>query len=188
MLLKDFVQSIGHASHILRSSIVSRNRSEAAKTSVMHERALLLNNYLSLPMVGHCLSVYGLSSPICYHVLRFDYPVLYLHLLKASLFSHFWVFVLLLSGLPPPPFMSERIGLRKLFTKLSYCRTLRSFFRVQMVNCSQRSYIMLLSKLTPSTTKPPTRLEGVLPMGPHLATDGRAHCLHLVLYPERVTS
>jgi hypothetical protein len=68
----------------------------------MHERALLLNNYLSLPMVGHCLSVYGLSSPICYHVLRFGYPVLYLHLFKASLFSHFWVFALLLSGLPPP--------------------------------------------------------------------------------------
>jgi hypothetical protein len=88
----------------------------------------------------------------------------------------------------PPLFMLERIGLRKLFTKLSYCRTLCSFFRVQMVNCSQCSYIMLLSKLTPSAAKPPTRLEGVLPMGPRSATNGRAHCLRLVLYPEHVTS
>jgi hypothetical protein len=62
--------------------------------------------------------------------------------------------------------MPERIGLRKLFAKLCYCRTLCSFLRGQVVNCLQRSKIMLLSKLTPGTTKPPTRPEEVLPMGP----------------------
>jgi hypothetical protein len=38
--------------------------------------------------VGRCLSVYGLSSPMCCHILGFGYLVLYLHLFKASpLFS-----------------------------------------------------------------------------------------------------
>jgi hypothetical protein len=51
----------------------------------MPERALLLSSYLSSPMVGHCLSVYGISSPMCYHVLGFDYLVLYSHLFNAPL-------------------------------------------------------------------------------------------------------
>jgi hypothetical protein len=36
-------------------------------------------------MVGRCLLVYGLSSPMCCNILGFDYPVLYLHLFKAFL-------------------------------------------------------------------------------------------------------
>jgi hypothetical protein len=47
---------------------------------------------------------------------------------------------------------------------------------------------MLLSKLTPSAAKPPTRPEEVLPMGPRLATDGGPPFLSLVSYPERTTS
>jgi hypothetical protein len=58
-----------------------------------------------------------------------------------------------------PFFMPERIGLRKLFAKLGYCRTLCSFLRGQLVNCSQRSLTMLLSKLTPDTAKLLTRPE-----------------------------
>jgi hypothetical protein len=83
--------------------------------------------------------------------------------------------------------MPERVGLRKLFIKLGCCRILRSFLRCQVVNCVQCSYIMLLSKLTPGTAKPLTRLEEVLPKGPHSATDGGLPCLSLVPYPERAT-
>jgi hypothetical protein len=46
---------------------------------------------------------------------------------------------------------------------------------------------MLLSKLTPSTAKPLTRPEKVLPTGPRLATNSGSPCLSLVLYPERAT-
>jgi drug/metabolite transporter (DMT)-like permease len=57
--------------------------------------------------------VYDLSSLMCYHVLVFGYPVLYLHLFKASLlFSHLSFFVLLLSELSSL-FMHEKIGLRQ---------------------------------------------------------------------------
>jgi hypothetical protein len=83
--------------------------------------------------------------------------------------------------------MSERISLRKLFAKLGCCRTLCSFLRGQVVNYSQRSLTMLLSKLTPGATKPLIRPEEVLPMGPRLATDGRPPCLSLVPYPEHAT-
>jgi hypothetical protein len=44
-----------------------------------------------------------------------------------------------------PSFMRKRIGLHKLFAKLCYYRTLFSFLSGRVVNCSQRSYIMLLS-------------------------------------------
>jgi hypothetical protein len=46
---------------------------------------------------------------------------------------------------------------------------------------------MLLSKLTPSAAKPPTRPEEVIPMGPRLATDGGPPYRSLVPYPERAT-
>jgi hypothetical protein len=46
---------------------------------------------------------------------------------------------------------------------------------------------MLLSKLTSDVVKLLTRLEEVLPTGPHSATDGGLPCLSLVLYPERTT-
>jgi hypothetical protein len=83
-----------------------------------------------------------------------------------------------------PFFMPEGIGLRKLFAKLGYCRTLCSFLRGQLVNCSQHSLTMLLSKLTPDTTKLLRRPEEVLPMGPRSATDDGPPCLSLVPYPE----
>jgi hypothetical protein len=73
---------------------------------------------------------------------------------------------LLLSRLSSLFSMPERIGLQKLLAKLCYYRTLCSFLRGQVVNCLQRSRIMLLSKLTTGTTKPPMRPEEVLPMGP----------------------
>jgi hypothetical protein len=44
---------------------------------------------------------------------------------------------------------------------------------------------MLLSKLTSGAAKPLMQPEEVLPMGPHLATNGGPPCLSLVLYPER---
>jgi hypothetical protein len=44
-----------------------------------------LSSYLSSLTVGRYLSMYGLSSPMCCHVLGFGYPVLYLHLFKTSL-------------------------------------------------------------------------------------------------------
>jgi hypothetical protein len=53
----------------------------------------------------------------------------------------------------------------KMFGKLGYCRTLCYFLRGQVVNCSHRSYTMLLSKLTLGVAKPLTRLEEVLPTG-----------------------
>jgi hypothetical protein len=52
---------------------------------VRPEWAPLLYSYLSSLTVGHCLSVHGLSYPMCCHVLGFGYPVLYLYLFKASL-------------------------------------------------------------------------------------------------------
>jgi hypothetical protein len=81
--------------------------------------------------------------------------------------------------------MPKRIGLHKLFIKLSCYRTLCSFLRGQVVNCLQRSQIMLLSKLTSGATKPAMRPEEVLPMWPVSATDSGLPCLILVLYPER---
>jgi hypothetical protein len=51
----------------------------------MSELAQILNSYLSSLTVGHCLSVYDLSSPMYYHILGFGYPILYLHLFKSSL-------------------------------------------------------------------------------------------------------
>jgi hypothetical protein len=76
----------------------------------MPEQTPLLSSYLSSPTVDHYLFVYGISSPMCCHVLGFGYPVLYLYLFKASLLSHLQVFALLLSGFSSI-FMSKRIGL-----------------------------------------------------------------------------
>jgi hypothetical protein len=101
-------------------------------------------------------------------------------------FSHLRVFGLLLSGLSSL-FIPERIGLRKLFTKLGCCGTLCSFLRGQVINCSQHYYIMLLSKLTPGAAKSLMHPEGVLPIWPRSATDGGPPCLSLVPYPERTT-
>jgi hypothetical protein len=95
---------------------------------------------------------------------------------KHLYFSHLWVFALLLSGLSSL-FMPEMIGLCKLFAKLGCCRILCFFRRGQVVNCLQRSWIMLLSKLTPGVAKPSTHPEGVLPMGPRSATNGEPPCL-----------
>jgi hypothetical protein len=78
----------------------------------MPEQAPLLSSYLSSPTVDRCLFVYGISYPMCCHVLDFGYPVLYLYLFKSSLLSHLQVFALLLSGLSSI-FMPERIGLRQ---------------------------------------------------------------------------
>jgi hypothetical protein len=66
--------------------------------------------------------------------------------------------------------------------------TLCSFLKGQMVNYSQRSYIMLLSMLALGTAKMPTRPEEVLPMGARSATDGGPSCLSLVPYPNHTTS
>jgi hypothetical protein len=77
--------------------------------------------------------------------------------------------------------------MRKLFTKLGCYRTLCSFLRGQVVNYSQHSLTMLLSKLTPDEAKPLTRPGEVLPMGSRLATDGGPPCLSLILYPEHAT-
>jgi hypothetical protein len=56
--------------------------------------------------------MYGLSSTMCCHVLGFDYPVLYLHLFKASLlFSPEFLSCFLVSFIPF--FMAEKIGLRQ---------------------------------------------------------------------------
>jgi hypothetical protein len=86
------------------------------------------------------------------------------------------------------PFSSlKRLICAKLFTKLTCCRTLCSFLAGQVVNCSQRSLTMLLSKLPSGAAKPLTRPEEVLPMGPRSATDGGPPCLSLVPYPERAT-
>jgi hypothetical protein len=61
--------------------------------------------------------------------------------------------------------MPERIGLRKLFAKLGCCRILCSYLRDKVVNCSQCSLTMLLSRLTSGVAKPLTCSEEVLPMG-----------------------
>jgi hypothetical protein len=154
---------------------------------VRHEQAPLLSSYLSSPMVGHCLSVYDLSSAMCCHVLGFDYPILYLHLFKASLlfFTSEFLPCFLVSFLP---FLClKRLVCAKLFTKLGYCRILCSFLSGQVVNCPQRSLNMLLSKLTLGATKPLTRPEKVLPMWPRSAIDGGPPCLSLVSYPKRAT-
>jgi hypothetical protein len=96
---------------------------------------------------------------------------------KHLCFTHLRVFALL-SGVSFLS-ISKMIGLCKLFAKLGYCRTLWSFLRGQVINCSQRSYIILLSKLTPGAAKPPTCPEGVLPMGPRSANGGPP-CISLV--------
>jgi hypothetical protein len=75
----------------------------------------------------------------------------------------------------------------KLFTKLGCCRILCSFLSGQVINYSQHSSTMLLSKLTLGAAKPLTRPEEVLPMGPRSATDGGPPYLSLVPYPERAT-
>jgi hypothetical protein len=56
--------------------------------------------------------------------------------------------------------------MRKLFANLCCCRTLCSFLSGQVINYLQRSYIILLSKLTLGTAKSQTRPEEVLLMGP----------------------
>jgi hypothetical protein len=153
---------------------------------VRPERATLLSSYLSSPTVGRCLSVYGLSSTMCCHVLGFDHPVMYLHLFKASLlFSPEFLSCFLVSFIP---FLwLKRLVCVKLFAKLSCCRTLCSFLSGQMVNCSQCSLTMLLSKLTPGAAKPLTCPEKVLPMWLRSATDGGPPCLSLVPYPKHAT-
>jgi hypothetical protein len=79
----------------------------------------------------------------------------------------------------------KKLVYARLFAKLGCCRTLCHFLSDQVVNCSQLSLTMLLSKLTPGTAKPLTRPEEVLPMGPRSATDSGPPCPSLVTYPER---
>jgi hypothetical protein len=88
---------------------------------------------------------------------------------KYLCFFHLHVFALLFSGLCSL-FVSERIDLRKLFAKLDCCRTLCSFLRGQVVNYSQHSLTMLLSKLTPDAAKALTRPEEVFSIGLHSTT------------------
>jgi hypothetical protein len=83
--------------------------------------------------------------------------------------------------------MPTKIGLHKLFAKLAYCRILCSFLSDHVVNCSQRSLIMLLSKLTSGAAKPLTHPEEVLSMGPRSATDSGPSCIRLVPYLKRAT-
>jgi hypothetical protein len=79
----------------------------------------------------------------------------------------------------------KRLVCTKLFAKLGYCRILCSLLSGQVVNCSQCSLTMLLSKLTPDSAKPLTRPEKVLPLGPCSAIDGGPPYISLVPYPER---
>jgi hypothetical protein len=79
-----------------------------------------------------------------YLLLCVAYFGLWLHGSVLTSFQSISVF--LTSGFLPcflveflPLFIPERIGLRKLFAKLSYYRTLCSFLRGQKVNYSQRS-------------------------------------------------
>jgi hypothetical protein len=65
--------------------------------------------------------------------------------------------------------------------------TLCSFLSGQVVNCSQRSLTMLLSKLTKGAAKHLTRPEQVLPMGSRSATGDGPPCLSLVPYPKHAT-
>jgi hypothetical protein len=104
--------------------------------------------------------------------------------LKHHYFSHLRVFVLLLSELSSLLCL-KRLVFAKLFTKLGCCRILCHFLSGQVVNCSQRSLTMLLSKLTLDTAKPLTHPEEVLTMGPCSATDDGPPCLSLVPYPKR---
>jgi hypothetical protein len=83
--------------------------------------------------------------------------------------------------------MHKKISLCKLFAKLCCCRILCSFFSGQVVNCSQRSLAMLLSKLTSGAPKPETRPEEVLSMGPRSATNDGPPYFSLVPYLERAT-
>jgi hypothetical protein len=83
--------------------------------------------------------------------------------------------------------MPEKISLHKLFAKLVYYRILCSFLSGQVVNYSQRSLIMLLSKLTLGAAKPLTHPEEVLSMGPRSATDSGPPCIRLIPYPKRAT-
>jgi hypothetical protein len=66
-------------------NIVSRNRSGAAKP-----RWCLNGLHSSAAISAHrrwvVVSIYGLSSPMCRHVLGFGYLVLYLRIFKAHLF------------------------------------------------------------------------------------------------------
>jgi hypothetical protein len=89
-------------------------------------------------MVGHCLHVWHIFSYVMPYFENWLLGSVLTSFQNTSVFFHLRVFVLLLSGLSFL-FMSERIGLRKLFAKLSYCMTLCSFLRGQVVNCSQRS-------------------------------------------------
>jgi hypothetical protein len=54
---------------------------------------------------------------------------MYLHLFKAHLFFHLWVFALLLSKSSPLFSMPEKIVLCKVLAKLGCCRALYSFLR-----------------------------------------------------------
>jgi hypothetical protein len=106
-------------------SIVSRNRFEAVKPRWG------LNGLRSLAAIlaywwWVIVSSYGLSSPMCHHVLGFGYLVMYLRLFKAPLFftsvflPHLVVFCshfLCLKGLV----------CAKMFAKLGCCRTLCPF-------------------------------------------------------------
>jgi hypothetical protein len=130
---------------------------------VRPEWALILTSYLSSPMVDHCLHVWPIFSYVMPYfgglAIRFYTCVFSKHLCFFTL----WVFAVLLSGLCSIfVFIPEMIVLCKLFTKLCCCSTLCSFLRCQVVNCSQCSYIMLLSKLTLGTAKPWMRPEEAL--------------------------
>jgi hypothetical protein len=67
------------------------------------------------------------------------YPVLYLHLFKASLLFPVDFCLVSLWALSPFSVMPKRIGLCKLFTKLCCYRTLYSFLSGEVVNYLQRS-------------------------------------------------
>jgi hypothetical protein len=143
MLPKDSIQSIGHASHVLRSSIVFRNRSGATKSRRGLNR-LHFSAAISARRRWVIVSMYDLSSPMCYHILGFATRfctcifLKYLCFFTSGFLSHFLV------GFAPF-FIPEMIGLRKLFVKLGYCRTLCSLLRGQVVNYSQCFLTILLS-------------------------------------------
>jgi hypothetical protein len=187
MLSKNFVQSIGRISTVLRSNIVSRNSFRTAKPqwgpNGLHISAAILAHRRWI-----IVSMYDLSSTMWCHIWGIDYPILYLRLFKAHLlFSPPGFFCLASQWTLSHFFYAERISLCKLLAKLDCCRILCSFLRGQVVNCSHHSLTMLLSKLTLGAAKPLTRPEEVFPMWSRSATDDGPSCPSLVLYTERTT-
>jgi hypothetical protein len=152
---------------------------------VRPERPSLLRSYLSSPTVGRCIYIWSIFSYVLPYFGNWLLGFVLTSFQRTSAFFAFGFlpcFLVFFSF-----FMPKRIGMRKLFTKLGCCRMLCSSLRGQVVNCSQCSLTMLLSKLTPGAAKPLTRPEYVLSMGPRSATDGGPSCLSLVLYPACAT-